>query len=411
VSIPSSTTEAAAPDYAALPDASGHFGPYGGTFVSETLIAPLEELARAYDFHRARAEFQAELARDYRHYVGRPSPVYEAERLSREVGGARILLKREDLNHTGAHKINNTIGQAMLAKRMGKTRIIAETGAGQHGVASATVAARLGLECVVYMGAVDIERQAINVFRMKLLGATVVPVHSGSKTLKDALNEAMRDWVSNVHDTFYIIGTAAGPSPYPRMVRDFNAVVGKEARAQMLEEHGRLPDAIVACVGGGSNAIGIFHPFLADAGVALWGAEAAGEGIASGRHAASLAAGRPGVLHGNRTYLICDDDGQVIETHSISAGLDYPGVGPEHAFLKDSGRARYEGVTDAECMEAFHLLARTEGILAALESSHAVALAMRLARGMPKDAIVLANLSGRGDKDIHSIAAREGIQL
>jgi len=327
------------------------------------------------------------------------------------VGGARILLKREDLNHTGAHKINNTIGQAMLAQRMGKTRVIAETGAGQHGVASATVCARLGLECVVYMGAVDIERQAINVFRMKLLGAKVVPVHSGSKTLKDALNEAMRDWVGNVRDTFYIIGTAAGPSPYPRMVRDFNAVVGKEARRQMLEEHGRLPDAVVACVGGGSNAIGIFHPFLGDASVALWGAEAAGEGIASGRHAASLAAGRPGVLHGNRTYLLCDDDGQVIETHSISAGLDYPGVGPEHSFLKDTGRARYEGVTDAECMEAFHLLARTEGILAALESSHAVAMAMRLARGMPKDAIVLANLSGRGDKDIHSIAEREGIQL
>jgi tryptophan synthase beta chain len=414
VSIPSSTSEAiraGAIDYGALPDANGHFGPYGGTFVSETLIEPLRELARAYDFHRAQPDFQAELERDYRHYVGRPSPVYEAERLGREVGGARILLKREDLNHTGAHKINNTIGQAMLARRMGKTRIIAETGAGQHGVASATVAARLGLECVVYMGAVDIERQAINVFRMKLLGAQVVPVHSGSKTLKDALNEAMRDWVGNVRDTFYSIGTAAGPSPYPRMVRDVNAVVGREARAQMLAEYGRLPDAVVACVGGGSNAIGIFHPFLADAGVALWGAEAAGEGIATGRHAASLAAGRPGVLHGNRTYLICDDDGQVIETHSISAGLDYPGVGPEHAFLKDSGRARYEGVTDAECMEAFHLLARTEGILAALESSHAVALAMRLARELPKDALVLANLSGRGDKDIHSIAAREGIRL
>jgi len=379
--------------------------------VSETLFAPLEELTAAYDFHRVQPEFIAALEDDYRHYVGRPSPVYEAKRLSAEVGGARILLKREDLNHTGAHKINNTIGQAMLAQRMGKTRVIAETGAGQHGVATATVCARLGLECIVYMGAVDIERQAINVFRMKLLGATVVPVHSGSKTLKDALNEAMRDWVGNVRDTFYIIGTAAGPSPYPRMVRDFNAVVGKEARAQMLSEHGRLPDAVVACVGGGSNAIGIFHPFLADAGVALWGAEAAGEGLASGRHAASLAAGRPGVLHGNRTYLLCDDDGQVIETHSISAGLDYPGVGPEHAFLKDSGRARYEGVTDAECMEAFHLLARTEGILAALESSHAVAMAMRLARGMPKDAIVLANLSGRGDKDIHSIAEREGIRL
>ena len=398
-------------DYDAYPDASGHFGAYGGTFVSETLIEPLAQLTTAYDHYRTDPEFLAELQKDYRHYVGRPSPIYEAERLSRHVGGARILLKREDLNHTGAHKINNTIGQAMLARRMGKTRIIAETGAGQHGVASATVAARLGLKCVVYMGAVDIERQAINVFRMKLLGAEVVPVHSGSKTLKDALNEAMRDWVTNVHDTFYIIGTVAGPSPYPRMVRDFNAVVGREARAQMLEEYGRLPDAITACVGGGSNAIGIFHPFLNDRQVALWGAEAAGEGIASGRHAASLSAGRPGVLHGNRTYLICDDDGQIIETHSISAGLDYPGVGPEHAFLKDTGRARYAGITDEECMEAFHLLARTEGILAALESSHAIAQAMKLARDLPKDGLVLANLSGRGDKDIYTIARREGISL
>ena len=398
-------------DFNDYPDANGHFGNYGGTFVSETLIQPLAELTAAYDRYRGEPEFLAELQRDYRHYVGRPSPIYEAERLSRHIGGARILLKREDLNHTGAHKINNTIGQAMLARRMGKTRIIAETGAGQHGVASATVAARLGLECVVYMGAVDIERQAINVFRMKLLGAEVVPVHSGSKTLKDALNEAMRDWVSNVHNTFYIIGTVAGPSPYPRMVRDFNAVVGREARAQMLEEHGRLPDAVVACVGGGSNAIGIFHPFLNDRGVAIWGAEAAGEGIASGRHAASLSAGRPGVLHGNRTYLICDDDGQITETHSISAGLDYPGVGPEHSFLKDAGRANYVGVTDDECMEAFHLLARTEGILAALESSHAIAQAMKLAKTMPKDALVLANLSGRGDKDIYTIAKREGISL
>ncbi len=402
---------AAATDYHAYPDASGHFGPYGGSFVSETLMAPLAELAAAYDRYRVDPQFIAELANDYKHYVGRPSPIYECERLSREVGGARILLKREDLNHTGAHKINNTIGQAMLAKRMGKTRIIAETGAGQHGVASATVAARLGLECVVYMGAVDIERQAINVYRMKLLGATVVPVHSGSKTLKDALNEAMRDWVSNVRDTFYIIGTAAGPSPYPRMVRDFNAVVGRESRAQMLAEHGRLPDAVVACVGGGSNAIGMFHAFLNDAGVALWGAEAAGEGIASGRHAASLSAGRPGVLHGNRTYLICDDDGQITETHSISAGLDYPGVGPEHAFLKDSGRATYAGIDDAECMVAFHRLARTEGILAALESSHAVAQAIKLAQDLPREALVLCNLSGRGDKDIYTIAAREGIQL
>ena len=398
-------------DYHAFPDASGHFGAFGGTFVAETLIEPLRELEAAYDHYRNDAEFLAELQKDYRHYVGRPSPIYEAERLSRHAGGARILLKREDLNHTGAHKINNTVGQAMLAKRMGKTRIIAETGAGQHGVASATVAARLGLKCVVYMGAVDIERQAINVFRMKLLGAEVVPVHSGSKTLKDALNEAMRDWVTNVRDTFYIIGTVAGPSPYPRMVRDFNAVVGREARAQMLEDYGRLPDAITACVGGGSNAIGIFHAFLNDRNVALWGAEAAGEGIASGKHAASLTAGRPGVLHGNRTYVICDDDGQITETHSISAGLDYPGVGPEHAFLKDSGRAHYAGITDDECMHAFHLLARTEGILAALESSHAIAQAIKLARDLPKDALVLANLSGRGDKDIYTIAQREGISL
>ena len=398
-------------DYSQYPDANGHFGPYGGTFVSETLIAPLAELAAAYDRYKGDPAFLAELQKDYRHYVGRPSPIYEAERLSKHVGGARILLKREDLNHTGAHKINNTIGQAMLAKRMGKTRIIAETGAGQHGVASATVAARMGMKCVVYMGAVDIERQAINVYRMKLLGAEVVAVHSGSKTLKDALNEAMRDWVSNVADTFYIIGTAAGPSPYPRMVRDFNAVVGREARAQMLADYGRLPDVVTACVGGGSNAIGIFYPFLNDAGVALVGAEAAGEGIETGRHSASLSAGRPGVLHGNRTYLICDDDGQIIETHSISAGLDYPGVGPEHAFLKDSGRATYAGITDEECMEAFHLLARTEGILAALESSHAIAQAMKLARDLPPDALVLANLSGRGDKDIYTIAKREGISL
>jgi tryptophan synthase beta chain len=398
-------------DYNVFPDANGHFGIYGGSFVSETLMAPLAALAEAYDRYRVDPQFLAELKHDYQHYVGRPSPIYEAVRLSQHVGGARIFLKREDLNHTGAHKINNTIGQAMLAKRMGKTRIIAETGAGQHGVASATVAARLGMECVVYMGAVDIERQAINVYRMKLLGAKVVAVHSGSKTLKDALNEAMRDWVSNVEDTFYIIGTAAGPSPYPRMVRDFNSVVGHECRAQMLEQHGRLPDAIVACVGGGSNAIGMFHPFLNDKQVRIVGAEAAGEGIETGRHSASLSAGRPGVLHGNRTYLICDDDGQIIETHSISAGLDYPGVGPEHSFLKDTGRASYVGVTDAECMEAFHLLARTEGILGALESSHAIAQAMKLAKEMPKDAIVLANLSGRGDKDIYTIAQREGISL
>ncbi len=355
--------------------------------------------------------FQQAFDEDLAHYVGRPSPIYFAERLSREAGGARILLKREDLNHTGAHKINNTIGQALLASRMGKTRIIAETGAGQHGVASATVAARLGLECVVYMGATDIERQKANVWRMKLLGATVVPVNAGSATLKDALNEAMRDWVTNVEDTFYIIGTVAGPDPYPRMVRDFNAVVGREARAQMLAEHGRLPDVITACVGGGSNAIGLFHAFLNDREVRIVGAEAAGEGIASGHHAASLAAGRPGVLHGNRTYVLCDDEGQIRETHSVSAGLDYPGVGPEHAFLKDTGRAEYVGVTDEEALAAFHLLAKTEGILAALESSHAVAQAIKLARELPRDAVVLCNLSGRGDKDVHTIAAREGITL
>lgn len=398
-------------DYTALPDARGHFGPYGGTFVSETLIEPLRELDEAYRRYKNDPEFLAELQHDLRHYVGRPSPIYHAERLSAKVGGAQILLKREDLNHTGAHKINNTVGQGMLAKRMGKTRIIAETGAGQHGVASATVAARLGLECVVYMGATDVERQAPNVFRMKLLGATVVPVTSGSKTLKDALNEAMRDWVSHVSDTFYIIGTVAGPHPYPTLVRDFNAVVGREARGQMLDQYGRLPDALVACVGGGSNAIGLFHPFLADSGVRIVGAEAAGDGIATGRHASSLVAGRPGVLHGNRTYVICDDDGQITETHSISAGLDYPGVGPEHAYLKDAGRAEYVGITDEEAMEAFHLLARTEGILAALESSHAVAQAMKLAREYPKDAMILVNLSGRGDKDIFTIAKREGIEL
>ncbi len=398
-------------DSSAWPDARGHFGPYGGAYVAETLMEPLRELAEAYARFRQDADALAELDRDLAHYVGRPSPIYHAERLSREVGGAQILLKREDLNHTGAHKINNTMGQAILARRMGKTRIIAETGAGQHGVASATVAARLGLECVVYMGATDVERQAINVFRMKLLGATVVPVESGSKTLKDALNEALRDWVTNVHDTFYIIGSVAGPHPYPTIVRDFNAVVGREARRQMLEAYGRLPDALVACVGGGSNAIGLFHPFLNDAGVAMYGAEAAGSGIASGQHAASLVAGRPGVLHGNRTYVLCDDDGQIIETHSVSAGLDYPGVGPEHAWLKDTGRATYVGVTDDECMAAFHQLARTEGILAALETSHAVAQATKLARELPKDKLVLVNLSGRGDKDVATIARREGITL
>jgi tryptophan synthase beta chain len=398
-------------DFNAYPDAHGRFGNYGGSYVAETLMAPLAELTEVYLRLRDDPEFIAELDRDLKHYVGRPSPIYHAERLSQHVGGARILFKREDLNHTGAHKINNTVGQALVAKRMGKPRIIAETGAGQHGVASATVAARLGLKCVVYMGAVDIERQKINVYRMKLLGAEVVPVTSGSKTLKDALNEAMRDWVTNVADTFYIIGTVAGPHPYPLMVRDFNAIVGREARAQMLEEYGRLPDVLTACVGGGSNAIGLFHAFLNDADVRIVGAEAAGEGIATGHHAASLTAGRPGVLHGNRTYVLCDDNGQITETHSISAGLDYPGVGPEHAFLKDVGRAEYVGVTDDEAMEAFHLLARQEGILAALESSHAVAEAIKLAREMPKDGIVLCNLSGRGDKDVHTIAAREGVEV
>ena len=398
-------------DFQNWPDAHGRFGDFGGQYVAETLMAPLAELTEAYLRLREDPEFLAELDRDLTHYVGRPSPIYHAERLSKHVGGARILLKREDLNHTGAHKINNTIGQALVAKRMGKPRIIAETGAGQHGVASATVAARFGLKCVVYMGAVDIERQKINVYRMKLLGAEVVPVTSGSKTLKDALNEAMRDWVTNVADTFYIIGTVAGPHPYPMMVRDFNAIVGREARAQMLEQYGRLPDVLTACVGGGSNAIGLFHAFLNDRSVRMVGAEAAGEGIATGHHAASLAAGRPGVLHGNRTYVLCDDNGQITETHSVSAGLDYPGVGPEHAFLKDAGRAEYVGVTDDEALQAFHLLARTEGILAALESSHAVAQALKLARELPKDGIVLCNLSGRGDKDVHTIAAREGVQV
>lgn len=397
--------------YANYPDEHGHFGQFGGVFVAETLMEPLRELREAYAACQADPDFQQRLDDDLRHYVGRPSPIYHAARLSEEIGGAQILFKREDLNHTGAHKINNTVGQAMLAKHMGKTRIIAETGAGQHGVASATVAARLGLECVVYMGARDIERQKINVYRMKLLGATVVPVTSGSKTLKDALNEALRDWVANVHNTFYLIGTVAGPHPYPLLVRDFNAVAGREARQQMLEQHGRLPDALVACVGGGSNAIGLFHPFLDDASVRIVGAEAAGDGMDSERHAASLAAGRPGVLHGNRTYILADEHGQITETHSISAGLDYPGVGPEHAFLKDTGRAEYVGVNDREALDAFHLLARTEGILAALESSHAVAQAIKMAKEMSSDQIILCNLSGRGDKDVHTIAAHEGVTV
>lgn len=398
-------------NWMAMPDATGHFGIYGGRFIAETLMEPIYQLEQAYNALKDDPAFQAEFDQDLKHYVGRPSPLYFAERLTRELGGAKIFLKREDLNHTGAHKINNTIGQALLAKYMGKTRIIAETGAGQHGVASATIAARLGLECVVYMGAEDVQRQAPNVFRMKLLGAKVVPVHSGSKTLKDALNEAMRDWVTNVDDTFYIIGTVAGPHPYPAMVRDFQSVIGREARQQILEQAGCLPDALVACVGGGSNAIGLFHPFLADESVAIYGVEAAGSGIATGKHAAPLTAGKAGVLHGNRTYLMEDDNGQIIETHSISAGLDYPGVGPEHAWLKDIGRAQYVAVTDAQAMEGFHTLTRKEGIIPALESSHAMAYVMELAPKMAKEQSIIMCLSGRGDKDINTIARLEGISL
>ncbi len=399
------------PSTARLPDALGHFGAYGGRFVAETLMQPLEALEAAYRRYRDDPEFQAEIEADLKHYVGRPSSLYHARRCSERIGGARIFLKREDLNHTGAHKINNTVGQGLLAQRMGKTRIIAETGAGQHGVATATVAARLGMECVVYMGVEDINRQAVNVYRMKLLGATVVPVRSGSKTLKDALNEALRDWVTNVDDTFYIIGTVAGPHPYPEMVRDFQAIIGRETRAQCLEQIGTLPDALVACVGGGSNAMGLFYPFIDEPGVALYGVEAAGDGLESGRHAASLCAGRPGVLHGNRTYLLTGSDGQILETHSISAGLDYPGVGPEHAWLKDTGRARYVAIGDEEALAAFHDLTRTEGIIPALESSHAVAYATRLAATMRPDQSVVVCLSGRGDKDIHTVATRHGITL
>jgi tryptophan synthase beta chain len=394
-----------------LPDARGHFGPYGGVFVAETLMHALDELRIQYELMRKDPEFVAEFEYELKHYVGRPSPVYHAKRLSQHCGGAQIWLKREDLNHTGAHKINNTIGQALLAKRMGKKRIIAETGAGQHGVASATVAARFGMECVVYMGSEDIKRQSMNVFRMKLLGATVVPVESGSKTLKDALNEAMRDWVTNVENTFYIIGTVAGPHPYPMMVRDFNSVVGRELRTQMPEEIGRQPDAILACVGGGSNAIGAFYPYIEDRDVRLIGVEAGGLGLASGKHAATLCAGKPGVLHGNRTYLIQDENGQIIETHSISAGLDYPGVGPEHAWLKDSGRAEYVAVTDDEALGAFHTLTRMEGIMPALESAHAVAYAMKLAPTLSGDKVLLVNLSGRGDKDMNTVAERSGLKL
>ncbi len=394
-----------------LPDARGHFGPYGGCFVAETLMGPIRELKEAYERYARDPEFLAEFHQDLKHYVGRPSALYLAERWTKNLGGARIYLKREDLNHTGAHKVNNTVGQALLAKRMGKTRIIAETGAGQHGVATATVAARLGLECVVYMGEEDIHRQAPNVFRMKLLGAKVVSVTSGSKTLKDALNEAMRDWVTNVDNTYYIIGTVAGPHPYPAMVRDFNSVIGKEAREQILAQAGRLPDALIACVGGGSNAMGLFYPFIDDKDVALYGVEAGGDGVETGRHAAPLTAGKPGVLHGNRTYLMEDSDGQIIPTHSISAGLDYPGVGPEHAWLKDTGRARYVTIDDSEAMAAFHGLTRTEGIIPALESAHALAQAAKLAPTMRSEDIIIVNLSGRGDKDIQTVAAIEGIEL
>ncbi|MEX2469454.1 MAG: tryptophan synthase subunit beta [Pseudohongiellaceae bacterium] len=393
------------------PDARGHFGPYGGIFVGETLIAAVEELAEMYAGLSQDPSFWEEFHYDLKHYVGRPSPLYLAERLTASAGGARIYLKREDLNHTGAHKVNNTIGQALLARRMGKTRLIAETGAGQHGVASATVAARLGLECHVYMGAEDIVRQAPNVYRMKLLGANVVAVESGSRTLKDAMNEALRDWATNVDNTYYIIGTVAGPHPYPQLVRDFQCVIGREAREQALEMTGRLPDALVACVGGGSNAIGLFHPFLADADVAMYGVEAGGHGLETGEHAAPLSAGKPGVLHGNRTYLMTDAGGQIMATHSVSAGLDYPGVGPEHAWLKDLGRINYVSATDSEALAAFHQLTRTEGIIPALESSHAVAYALKLAATMTPEQNIVVNLSGRGDKDIETVARLEGINL
>ena len=393
------------------PDQKGHFGPYGGSFVSETLSHALDELRKAYAHYQNDPEFLEEFHRELKHFVGRPSPIYHAKRWSEQLGGAQIYFKREDLNHTGAHKVNNTIGQALLAKRMGKPRVIAETGAGQHGVASATVAARFGMKCVVYMGSTDVARQAANVYRMKLLGAEVVPVESGSKTLKDALNEAMRDWVTNVEDTFYIIGTVAGPHPYPMMVRDFNSVVGKECLWQMPEMVGRQPDMVVACVGGGSNAMGIFYDYSNVPGVELVGVEAGGEGLDTGHHAASLSAGTPGVLHGNRTYLLQDAHGQIIETHSVSAGLDYPGVGPEHAWLKDSGRARYEPINDQEALEAFHTCCRIEGIIPALETSHALAYAAKVAPSLPKDKVILVNLSGRGDKDMHTVAQAGGLSL
>ena len=398
-------------DYYQYPDDRGHFGQFGGLFVAETLMGPLRELREAYEKYRDDDDFLLEFKQDLKHFVGRPSPIYYARRLSDRIGGGQIWLKREDLNHTGAHKVNNAIGQALLARRMGKTRIIAETGAGMHGVATATVAARMGLECIVYMGAEDIKRQEANVYRMRLLGAEVVAVHSGSKTLKDALNEAMRDWVTNIDNTFYIIGTVAGPHPYPAMVRDFQTIIGRESRGQMLEQAGKLPDALVACVGGGSNAIGLFHEFLNDREIAIYGVEGAGDGIETGRHAAPLTAGKPGVLHGNRTFLMSDNDGQIIEPFCISAGLDYPGVGPEHAWLKETGRAQYKTVTDAEAVDAFHQLTRVEGIIPALESSHAIAYAMKLAAELDKDKIILVNLSGRGDKDMHTVAALEGLEV
>ena len=405
------SSESSGPDYKAFPDQNGHFGRFGGRFVSETLMAALDELDVMYRRLKDDPQFQADFDYDLAHYVGRPSPLYLAERWTQQLGGARIWLKREDLNHTGAHKVNNTIGQALLAKHMGKKRVIAETGAGQHGVASATVAARLGLECHVFMGEEDIRRQRLNVYRMKLLGANVVPVTSGSRTLKDAMNEAMRDWVTNVDDTFYIIGTVAGPHPYPMLVRDFQSVIGREAREQSLKQAGKLPDALVACVGGGSNAIGLFHPFLDDREVAMYGVEAAGDGIDTGRHAAPLTAGRPGVLHGNRTYLMEDDNGQIIETHSVSAGLDYPGVGPEHSWLKDIGRVNYVSADDNEALAAFRELTRIEGIMPALESAHALAYARKLAPQMDADQDIIINLSGRGDKDILTVAEIDGIHF
>ncbi|MEH6578194.1 MAG: tryptophan synthase subunit beta [Amphritea sp.] len=394
-----------------MPDEGGHFGAFGGRYVSETLMAALQQLEQTYEKLKRDPEFQAEFDYDLAHYVGRPSPLYHAERLSAELGGAQIYLKREDLNHTGAHKINNTIGQALLAKHTGKPRVIAETGAGQHGVATATVAARLGLECQIFMGIEDVRRQALNVYRMKLLGAEVISVESGTRTLKDAMNEAMRDWVTNVDNTFYIIGTAAGPHPYPKLVRDFQAIIGREARAQCLAQAGKLPDVLIACVGGGSNAIGLFHPFIEDADVRMIGVEAGGYGIETGQHAAPLSVGHPGVLHGNRTYLMSDDAGQIIGTHSVSAGLDYPGVGPEHSYLKDIGRAEYVAINDDEALDAFRRLTQVEGIMPALESSHAVAEAIKMAPTMDKDQILLVNLSGRGDKDIHTVAEIDGINV